>query len=390
MKILIFAEVYYPDVIGGGEYSTKQMTEGLVQKGHEIVVYCLGKDSREETVNGVRVKREYIKGLSEHFLSLTKNNRIQDPFTQIHKIVRKRPDLYRSRKWYAKYRAIIEKEAPDIVHTVSPMSYLGRVNLWRAAFDLKIPASHVIRNPQLLGLNFLGGRLDNYNIRRNARAASYLMAMAAPSRYTLESHNRVGIRGRLFNDVIYNAVDFTPVSVSAGLIEQKENMVLFAGEIDDRKGIPSLLQAVEGLDGVRLLMIGRGESADAIKKEGTAEVMDWMERERLYTYMEKAKAVILPSKWDEPFGRILIEAIGNGTIGIGSDRGGIPEVLDHNRDYVFHSGDVEGLRSRIERVICMSASEYMDEINKQQKALAGLTNDAYVDQWERFFLQQLE
>ena len=29
MKILIFAEVYYPDVMGGGEFSTKQMAESL-------------------------------------------------------------------------------------------------------------------------------------------------------------------------------------------------------------------------------------------------------------------------------------------------------------------------------------------------------------------------
>ena len=38
MKILIFAEVYYPDVMGGGEFSTKQMAEGLAGKGHEVVV----------------------------------------------------------------------------------------------------------------------------------------------------------------------------------------------------------------------------------------------------------------------------------------------------------------------------------------------------------------
>ena len=50
MKILIFAEVYYPDVMGGGEFSTKQMTEGLTKRGHEVIVYCLGKDTREERI----------------------------------------------------------------------------------------------------------------------------------------------------------------------------------------------------------------------------------------------------------------------------------------------------------------------------------------------------
>lgn len=38
--------------------------------------------------------------------------------------------------------------------------------------------------------------------------------------------------------------------------------------------------------------------------------------------MKKSKVVVLPSEWEEAFGRVLIESIFNGTIAIGSDRGG--------------------------------------------------------------------
>ena len=116
---------------------------------------------------------------------------------------------------------------------------------------------------------------------------------------------------------------------------------------------------------------------------------DWVAREVLYAHMRRARAVVLPAEWDEAFGRILIEAIHNGTIAIGSDRGGIPEVLDHNDDYIFHAGDVGGLRKRIERVVRMPASKYMQEIGKQQEKASGFTNEVYIDHWERFFLQQL-
>ncbi len=375
--------------MGGGEFSTKQMTEGLTKRGHEVIVYCLGKDTREERINGVLVKRKYLKGLSEHFLSNTKNNRLADPFTVFDKLTRKGGDLYRSRKWYVKYSSIITTEAPDIVHTVSPMSYLGRYNLWKAASDLKIPASHVSRGPNLLELKFAGGALDAYNIRRNVRASSFLTALAAPSHYMMDRHNKAGIRGQRFNDVIYNAVDLPPVSVSGEFMEQKENIVLYAGEIRKGKGIDTLIHAVEGLDGVRLLLIGRGEMTASIMRDKKAEVLDWMERESLYAYMKNAKAVVLPSEWNEPFGRILIEAINNGTIAVGSDRGGIPEVLDHNEDYIFHSGDADGLRSRIERVIHMPAAEYTEEVGALQRMALRFTDDKYIDEWERFFSQQL-
>lgn len=398
MNILIFAETYYPDVMGGGEYSAKQMTEGLVRRGHKVTVYCLGKGDVEEEIDGVHIIRRYIKGISEHYLSITKNNQIDDPLSRVDKIIRKLPDLYGNRHWYDMYRAIISKEQPDVVHTVSPMSYLGRVNLWKAASDLGIPVSHVCRSKHLLEISFLGGRLDGYNIRRNVGATAYLTALAAPSKYTLYSHNLVGIRGERFNDVIYNAIDFTPVEPTVEMIDSKENMVLFAGELSKKKGVDTLLHAMDGLKDVRLLLIGRAgptgrgreiTAPDFGACEGKYEVIDWMDRERLYAHMRRAKAVILPSEWEEPFGRILIEAIGNSTLGIGSNRGGIPEILDHNDDYIFKSGDHMGLRSRIARVIDMSPSEYLEEIGGQQRMISGLTDDAYVDNWERFFLQQL-
>ncbi len=389
MKVLIFAEVYFPDVMGGGEFSTKQMTEGLVKKGHEVVVYCLGQNSCEEVINGVTIKREYLKGISEFYLSFTMNNQKKNPFTSFDKILRKWPDLYSSPKWYKKYKTIISKEAPNLVHTVSPMSYLGRVNLWKAAYDLNIPVSHVCRSPSLVELNFLDGRFNNFNIKRNSKASFYLTALASPSKFMLERHNRVNIKGTRFNDVIYNSVDFKKIIPSNELIKQKENVVLFAGSIDKKKGILTLIKAMERLEDVKLLLIGRGNLTNQILNKKNIEVIEWINRESLYTYMRKAKAVILPSEWDEAFGRILIEAIYNGTLGIGSDRGGIPEVLGFDENYVFHAGDIEGLRSRIERVINMSPSEYKEEIDRQQNMTSGFTDDKYVDNWERFFLQQL-
>jgi glycosyltransferase involved in cell wall biosynthesis len=287
------------------------------------------------------------------------------------------------------------KEAPDIVHTVSPMSYLGRMNLWKAAYDLKIPVSHVCRGPNLLELKFMGGGLDKYNAGRNAKASRYLTALAAPSGYMLKRHNTAGIRGQSFNDVIYNAIDFEPLVLSSDIMAQKEEMILYAGEIKKEKGIHTLLQATEGSGNVKLLLIGREVPTNCIREDlsghgSRVEVMDWMEREELFKYMRRAKAVILPSEWEEPFGRILIEAVFNGTIAIGSDRGGIPEVLGNDENYIFRSGDVKVLRSRIERVLRMDEATYLEEVRKQRKITAGSTNDAYVDKWERFFLQQLK
>ena len=201
--------------------------------------------------------------------------------------------------------------------------------------------------------------------------------------YMLKRHNLAGIRGKRYNDVIYNSVDLKPVELSKDLIEQKEDMILYAGEIKKEKGIHTLIEAVEGMPDIKLLVFGRegygeenyfssGSGMPKLHKKlmdsGRLIVLDWLEREELFKYMRRAKAVILPSEWEEPFGRILVEAIYNGTIAIGSDKGGIPEVLDHNREYIFRSGDAKGLRSLIDRVVKLNTSDYMEETAKQQKA----------------------
>lgn len=387
--MIIFAETYYPDVMGGGEFSTKQTAEGLAEAGHEVIVYCLGTEDAKEDIRGVRVKRKYLKGLSEHFMSLCMNRTMDDPFTRLSKILRKGGDLYPDRKWYETYRSLIMNEKPDLVHTAAPMSYLGRANLWRAAYDLKIPVSHVARGPLLLEIGFLGGRLDAWNRRKNAKASSCLTALAAPSSYMLNEHLKAGIKGRRFNDVIYNAAGFAPEEVTEDFIKQKENMVVYAGELSEKKGIPLLCDAVAGLDGLRTVLIGSGPLADEIRREGRAEVRGWMEQEDLFSYMKKAKAVVLPSVWNEPFGRILTEAVSCGTIAIGSNRGGLPEVLGHDEDYIFKSGDVAGLKSRIKRVTKLSPSGYMEEIKKQRSTSLSFTDEAYKENWEKFFLRQL-
>jgi len=47
----------------------------------------------------------------------------------------------------------------------------------------------------------------------------------------------------------------------------------------------------------------------------------------LYRYYQKAKGLLVPIQWEEPFGLVMIEAMASGTPVIAFRRGSVPEVI---------------------------------------------------------------
>jgi glycosyltransferase involved in cell wall biosynthesis len=71
----------------------------------------------------------------------------------------------------------------------------------------------------------------------------------------------------------------------------------------------------------------------------------------------RARALLMPILWAEPFGIVMVEAMACGTPVLGLARGAVPEVVDHGVTG-FVCGDVDGLAmavarlGEIERVAC--------------------------------------
>jgi glycosyltransferase involved in cell wall biosynthesis len=54
-------------------------------------------------------------------------------------------------------------------------------------------------------------------------------------------------------------------------------------------------------------------------------------RDRTERLLYEARALILPIRWEEPFGMVLIEAMAKGTPVVATRRGAVPEVVLHGR-----------------------------------------------------------
>ncbi len=99
--------------------------------------------------------------------------------------------------------------------------------------------------------------------------------------------------------------------------------ILFAGRLVEAKGVLDAVEAWKRSDaGLPLVLAGTGTLRDDI--EGV-EVLGWVPHERMAALYRRAAAVLLPSRWQEPFGIVGLEALTLGTPVVAWESGGISE-----------------------------------------------------------------
>ncbi len=117
-----------------------------------------------------------------------------------------------------------------------------------------------------------------------------------------------------------------------------DDYLLFAGRITPEKGVREAIQVAED-SGSRLLIIGPVYAGQEdyfetqVKPHLNEKILylGLMEREKMATYYQKAKALLFPIQWEEPFGLTMIEAMACGTPVLTLARGSVREVVSNGR-----------------------------------------------------------
>lgn len=126
-------------------------------------------------------------------------------------------------------------------------------------------------------------------------------------------------------------------------LEQKQKLFLYSGRMIEEKGALAFAQALSivlpQLPDWRGVMIGATtrDSQTAYEQETRAVINALGERaeyrpfsshQSVMALFQRAHIAVVPSVWDEPFGRTAAEALANGCALICSDRGGLKEITN--------------------------------------------------------------
>ena len=121
---------------------------------------------------------------------------------------------------------------------------------------------------------------------------------------------------------------------------------------------------------MHLKIVGIGPLKEKIQKYindnniKNIEMLGFKSGRELYTIVGNAKAVILPSEWYENGPYSAIETLKLGIPLIGSDLGGIPELIEDSKNgFIFKHANVEDLNKCINKIENLNENE----IFKMQK-----------------------
>jgi glycosyltransferase involved in cell wall biosynthesis len=163
-------------------------------------------------------------------------------------------------------------------------------------------------------------------------------ALVSPSRFLAEVYRRFGVDPHRLR-VSRQGVE---LSVSPLRVPSHTLRVGYLGQIKDHKGVLLLLDAWARLSGPtprQLTLYGADAGEPAYgrlvrNRIARLENVSWpgsFSRDALWDTLAALDVVVVPSRWDENSPNVILEALGMGVVVVATRRGGIPELVLHER-----------------------------------------------------------
>ncbi|HCD7474770.1 TPA: glycosyltransferase, partial [Klebsiella michiganensis] len=231
-------------------------------------------------------------------------------------------------------------------------------SVWKVAKKNGVRVMHILRSYSLMCVNANMFKEDNCNKicstckpfsilkKQNSK---YVDDIIGISEFVLEAHLKNGYFKNAKPFVIYN------MCLDEVLDERKHNglengniTIGYLGRIHKTKGIDLVIEAIADLpsDYKKNIIFKIAGSGD---DDYVDELRSLAKKSKLICTFEgnipanqlldNIDVLIVPSKWNEPFGRVVIESLGRRVPVIGKRVGGIPELLKENPEFMFNTVD---------------------------------------------------
>lgn len=365
MKICRIVHAYSPYSFGGADFRTEKISKALSKDNKTIIITINPYRKYKDTVELIGTTTIYrfppYNISSVH--SIGKSSKIKQAIWTL-------LDLY-SFHSYKKIKSILKKERPDVVHMHTPLDLT--LSAVKAVKDMKLPLVYTLheyfllcRRMTLLNNNGIICTTNNINplchIYRNfTRTISKdIDIVIAPSQFILDLH----IKNGFFKDCRHVIL---PHGIELNNMPQKERrpkkdgdkfVILYVGYLNVAKGVHILIDAFKQIknDGIELHIIGGGILEEKLKNSAGDDrriiFRGKIPFEDIQQHYARADLMVVPSIWYDVRPNVIIEAFREGLPVVGSNIGGIPELIQDNYNgFLFEPKNANQLKTIIENLM---------------------------------------
>jgi glycosyltransferase involved in cell wall biosynthesis len=283
-----------------------------------------------------------------------------------------------SRETYRDLKAVLREHQPEVVHVHNTFPLLSDAVLY-ACRDARVAVVATIHNYRLAcsnGMFFRSGTVCHdcthglpvravvHGCYRGSHAATVPVALA---RGLHRQAWRSLISAYIFISAsqrdLHRGIGLAPdrVFVRYNLIPRRSTprmartpTVVYAGRLDEAKGVRLLMAGWDcycrksGEPGLNLVIAGGGPLEDEVAAWASArpsvEMTGTVSRDRCAELISHARAILLPSAWEETFGLVAVEAMAAGVPPIAACHGSFTELITPGVDGIlFSPGDPAAL-----------------------------------------------
>jgi len=331
MRILYINCLYEPFIGGGAEITLKNLVEGIYKLGHEVKVLSFwDKEDKEEIINEIPVYRAKIPNL---YLPYDGKDR---------------PSFLKRRLWHLldiynpKSKRIVLKQIeqfkPDIISIHNTPGWSS--SIWDAVDETHVPAiqvlhdlyllcpRHMFRNNSICKKQCLSCKLMRLPYKSNSNKVK---AVVGVSQFILNKLLEYGyFKDVPIKTVIHNSRNLNKIIIKRNVNPDYINLG-FIGTLAPNKGIELLLKSYYKVkkSNYKLYVAGSGKKdyEEYLKSKYNDSSIIFMGRVKPEDFFEKVDATVVPSIWYEALGMVVVESFAFGVPVIGSNIGGIPEMI---------------------------------------------------------------
>ncbi len=374
MKILFISNYYPPYEVGGYEQLCRDVAARLTARGHITAVltsdWGVASASHPDEPGIYRLLR----------LQLDFTSRVS-PILQFF-VFRQQVEVHNRRR----LRAVAAQFMPDVIFmwnleglprtiAIEAESVLNNaVAYWLAGYSPAEPDEYwhywsqppAKRSAAAPVKALLGAWAKRIMRSEGLPVRPQMRHVAVVSEYLLHKGQAEGILPPHAR-VIYNGVELEQFVKPVHTDLDGPLRLLQAGRVSDDKGVHTAVEAVGrlvrnyGIDGVHLDIAGSGPAEyearlqQLIKEynlEAWVSLLGWRPRERMPELMSQCDVLLLPTTHQEPFARVVLEAMASGLVVVATPTGGTLELLqDESSGLVFSPGDSDHLARQIKRLL---------------------------------------